>query len=94
MQNEDTADGVQNDHDAHEEHNQEQTEAIHENRTHAYVSTTTEVIPPRVLWEHNGEIQILREYLRIPTPHPDIDYSKQDLLKNYKNAMNYKIFSN
>lgn len=27
-------------------------------------------------WENNEEIQILREYLRIPTVHPDIIYSK------------------
>lgn len=25
-------------------------------------------------WEQNEEIQILREYLRIPSVHPDIDY--------------------
>lgn len=27
-------------------------------------------------WETNEEIQIIREYLRIATVHPDIDYSK------------------
>lgn len=27
-------------------------------------------------WEENEEIQIFREYLRIPTVHPNIDYSK------------------
>lgn len=27
-------------------------------------------------WENNEEIQILRHYLRIPTVHPDINYSK------------------
>lgn len=27
-------------------------------------------------WENNEEIQIFREYLRIPTVHPDINYSK------------------
>jgi len=27
-------------------------------------------------WENNEEIQIFREYLRIPTVHPDVDYSK------------------
>lgn len=26
-------------------------------------------------WENNQEIQIFRQYLRIPTVHPDIDYS-------------------
>lgn len=25
-------------------------------------------------WENNEEIQIFREYLRIPTVHPNIDY--------------------
>lgn len=25
-------------------------------------------------WENNEEIKIFREYLRIPTVHPDIDY--------------------
>lgn len=27
-------------------------------------------------WEDNEEIQIFREYLRIPSVHPDIDYGK------------------
>lgn len=27
-------------------------------------------------WEFNSEIQLFREYLRIPSVHPDIDYSK------------------
>jgi len=27
-------------------------------------------------WENNEEIKIFREYLRIPSVHPDIDYSK------------------
>lgn len=27
-------------------------------------------------WEINEEIQIFREYLRIPSVHPDIDYGK------------------
>ncbi|XP_011177293.2 aminoacylase-1 [Zeugodacus cucurbitae] len=26
-------------------------------------------------WEHNKEIQLFREYLRIPSVHPDIDYT-------------------
>lgn len=30
-------------------------------------------------WENNEEIQIFREYLRIPTVHPDVDYSKDNL---------------
>lgn len=39
-------------------------------------STTTTTIPQILLWEQNEEIRILREYLQIPTPHPDVDYSK------------------
>jgi len=27
-------------------------------------------------WEKNEEIQIFQEYLRIPSVHPNIDYSK------------------
>lgn len=27
-------------------------------------------------WESNEEIKIFREYLRIPTVHPNVDYSK------------------
>lgn len=27
-------------------------------------------------WENNEEIKIFREYLRIPTVHPNVDYSK------------------
>lgn len=27
-------------------------------------------------WESNEEINIFREYLRIPTVHPNVDYSK------------------
>lgn len=27
-------------------------------------------------WESNEEIQIFREYLRIPTVHPNVDYSE------------------
>lgn len=27
-------------------------------------------------WENNEEIEIFREYLRIPTVHPNVDYSK------------------
>lgn len=28
-------------------------------------------------WENNEEIAIFREYLRIPTVHPNVDYSKE-----------------
>lgn len=27
-------------------------------------------------WENNEEIQIFREYLRIPSVHPNVDYGK------------------
>lgn len=27
-------------------------------------------------WEDNSEIKLFREYLRIPSVHPDIDYSE------------------
>lgn len=27
-------------------------------------------------WENNEEIKIFREYLRIPSVHPDVDYGK------------------
>lgn len=27
-------------------------------------------------WENNEELNIFREYLRIPSVHPDVDYSK------------------
>lgn len=27
-------------------------------------------------WENNEEIEIFREYLRIPSVHPNIDYGK------------------
>lgn len=27
-------------------------------------------------WENNEEIKIFREYLRIPSVHPNVDYSK------------------
>lgn len=28
-------------------------------------------------WENNKEIQIFREYLQIPSVHPDIDYGNK-----------------
>ena len=30
-------------------------------------------------WEENEEIQIFREYLRIPSVHPNIDYRKSPI---------------
>lgn len=32
-------------------------------------------------WENNEEIAIFREYLRIPSVHPDVDYSAY-IIKN------------
>lgn len=29
-------------------------------------------------WENNEEIKIFREYLRIPSVHPNVDYGKTD----------------
>lgn len=39
-------------------------------------TTTTTTKAPVVQWEQNEEIKILRDYLRIPTFHPNIIYSK------------------
>lgn len=35
-----------------------------------------EVFPTPSKWANNEEIRLFREYLRIPTVHPNIDYSK------------------
>lgn len=32
------------------------------------------VLPPENNWENNEEIEIFRDYLRIRTDHPDINY--------------------
>lgn len=29
-------------------------------------------------WANNEEIELFREYLRIPTVHPDVNYSKSE----------------
>lgn len=34
-----------------------------------------------VSWDNNEEIEIFREYLRIRTDHPDIDYGIGNLMK-------------
>lgn len=36
-------------------------------------------------WENNEEIKLFREYLRIPSVHPDIDYGKFFILIYKKN---------
>lgn len=38
-------------------------------------------------WENNEEIEIFREYVRIKSVHPDIDYGKK-LLKKYLKLFN------
>lgn len=37
------------------------------------IATTT--LPNILRWENNEEIKIFREYLRIPSVHPNVDYS-------------------
>ena len=36
----------------------------------------TNIISDKTDWETNKEIQIFREYLRIPSVHPNVDYGK------------------
>lgn len=38
-------------------------------------------LPESSPWYGNEEIRIFREYLRIPTVHPDIDYGRKFLFK-------------
>lgn len=47
------------------------TESSHNDTTNEDIT-----VPNRPDWENNEEIKLFREYLRIPTVHPDIDYSK------------------
>lgn len=45
-------------------------------------------------WENNNEIKIFREYLRIPTVHPNVDYSESAApikLASYLNGRNINI---
>lgn len=35
-----------------------------------------------VEWENNDDIKIFREYLKIPSVHPNVNYGKTMLLKN------------
>lgn len=46
--------------------------------TKAYVSQSGGIITTsnKSQWENNEEIKLFREYLRIPTMHPAIDYSE------------------
>lgn len=34
-------------------------------------------------WENNEEIAIFREYLQIPSVHPNVNYGKCELIENY-----------
>ncbi|XP_017003020.2 aminoacylase-1 [Drosophila takahashii] len=43
-------------------------------------------------WENNEEINIFREYLRIPSVHPDIDYTAcVEFLKRQANSLNLPV---
>lgn len=39
-------------------------------------------------WENNEEIKIFREYLRIPSVHPNIDYGNFHNFKKYAQKLN------
>lgn len=53
----------ENNHDKDPSHNETQPEIV------------TAPTPNIRKWESDDEIKLFREYLRIPTVHPDIDYS-------------------
>lgn len=43
-------------------------------------------------WENNEEIKIFREYLRIPTVHPDVDYTAcVEFLKRQASSLNLPV---
>lgn len=42
-------------------------------------------------WENNEEIKIFREYLRIPSVHPNIDYSKLLILLTFSGCVHIAI---
>lgn len=62
----------------------EATEATDHTHVQTQPTTLPTTISPIVLWEQNEEIQILRDYLRIPTYHPDIIYSNFIHVNNFK----------
>lgn len=41
-------------------------------------------------WENNEEIQIFREYLQIPSVHPNIDYRKKKALLIFNQSFMHK----
>jgi len=43
-------------------------------------------------WENNKEIKIFREYLQIPSVHPNVDYSKNFfIIKQSLSAIKIKV---
>lgn len=43
-------------------------------------------------WENNDEIEVFREYLRIPSVHPNVDYGKfSDFKLHFATYLNYYI---
>lgn len=60
------------------------TDHTHALEEHTQPNTPPTTVSPIVLWEQNEEIQILRDYLRIPTFHPDIIYSNFIYMKDLK----------
>lgn len=70
-------DGGEEIHDHDNVHGNDQGNAL-ENEHHNYTheeTTTKSTAQQYFEWEINEEIQILREYLRIKSVHPDINYS-------------------
>lgn len=47
------------------------------------ISVNASVIRTSTKWSDNEEIKIFREYLRIPTVHPNVDYSKLNCVINF-----------
>lgn len=45
------------------------------------------------VWENNEEIKIFREYLRIPSVHPNIDYGNFLNFEKYIQKLNFVAFS-
>lgn len=60
-------------------HTESSVDADRNNNENSNTNPTV-IIPqmpaPAPIWQNNEEVEIFREYLRIPTVHPDIDYSK------------------
>lgn len=42
-------------------------------------------------WAANEEIQIFREYLRINTAHPNVNYGKWRYIKQYNTSQSARI---